>query len=75
MTITWRQGAAPIIHKVLTENAGKTEKEIRKALRDAYPYGPRKMHPYKIWCDEVNKQLKTNRSKNPAAANQLKIFE
>lgn len=74
MTITWRKDAAPIIHKVLTENAGKTEKEIRKALRDAYPYGPRKMHPYRIWCDEVNKQMEIKKSKNPAAEKQLMLF-
>jgi hypothetical protein len=34
-----------------------TEKEARAALRNAYPFGQRKYHPYKIWCDEVRKQL------------------
>lgn len=58
---TWREHAAPIIDRVLDETAGKSLTEIRKALRLAYPYGERKMYPYKIWCDEINKQLKSRR--------------
>lgn len=58
MAKTWRDSAKPIIHRIITENEGKTEKEIRDALREAYPWGERAMHPYKIWCDEINKQLK-----------------
>jgi len=54
--MTWREHARPIIAKVLADNEGKTEKEIRRALRDAYPYGERSMHPYKIWCDEIKVQ-------------------
>lgn len=53
---SWRSRARPIIQKVLKENEGKDEKEIRKALRDAYPFGPREYHPYKIWCDEIQWQ-------------------
>lgn len=45
---TWREDCAPIIAKVLADTKGLTEKEIKKALRDAYPYGERAMHPYKI---------------------------
>ena len=52
----WRNAAAPIISDVLRATVGKSEAEIQKALRDAYPFGPRKYHPYKIWCDEVRKQ-------------------
>ena len=54
--MTWREHCRPIIVKVLTDNKGKSEKEIRKALRNAYPYGERAMHPYKIWCDEIKRQ-------------------
>lgn len=59
MSWTWRKAAAPIIAQVIRDNEGKTEKEIRKALREAYPWGERAMHPYKVWCSEVNKQLKS----------------
>lgn len=59
----WREIAREVIRKVLTENKGKSEKEIRQALCEAYPFGERKYHPYKIWLDEVAKQTgkkKTN---------------
>lgn len=52
----WRKRAAPIITKVLEENKGKSEAEIRLALREAYPFGPRQYHPYKIWLDEIKRQ-------------------
>lgn len=35
-----------------------TEREARSALCDAYPFGPRAHHPYKVWLDEVKKQLR-----------------
>jgi len=53
--MTWRDSAKPIIQKVIFENKDKSEKEIKAALRAAYPWFPRSNHPYKIWCDEVNK--------------------
>jgi hypothetical protein len=56
MAKSWRDYAAPIIARVLKEAAGQDEKTIKKALHDAYPFGERAMHPYKIWCDEVRRQ-------------------
>jgi hypothetical protein len=56
MSKSWRDYARPIIYQVLTETAGKPEKEIKAALRDAYPFGERAMHPYKVWCDEIKRQ-------------------
>jgi hypothetical protein len=53
---TWRERATPIIEDVLRITAGQDEKAIRVALRDAYPFGPRQYHPYRIWCDEVKRQ-------------------
>ena len=49
----WRDRARPIIAKVLAETKGQSEPEIRKALKDAYPFGERKYHPYKIWLHEI----------------------
>ena len=56
MSQSWRERAAPIITRVLAETAGADEKTIRRALKAAYPFGQRSMHPYKIWCDEVQRQ-------------------
>lgn len=53
---TWRDLARPIIQKVLRDTQGWPEKKVRKALHDAYPFGPRKYWPYKIWLDEIKIQ-------------------
>lgn len=72
---TWRERARPIITKVLKETEGKEEKEIVEALRNAYPFGERAHHPYKIWLDEIKVQRGKKRVKqelpNP---NQEKLF-
>lgn len=72
---TWRSSAKPIIAKVLKDTRGKTEKEIKKALLDAYPYGARQWHPYKIWLDEIKVQrgLKRKKSDIPPE-NQTDLF-
>lgn len=57
MNNTWRDLARPIIARVIAENVGKNEHEIRLALQKAFPWGRRERHPYKIWCDEINVQL------------------
>lgn len=74
MNRTWRDSARPIIAKVLADNEGKTDKEIRRALRDAYPWGQRAMHPYKIWCDEIKVQRQLKPSKNYVDPKQSKLF-
>jgi hypothetical protein len=58
LTKTWREMCAPLIRDTIIENSGKTEKDIRAALRAVYPWGEKAYHPYKIWCDEINRQLK-----------------
>lgn len=55
--MTWRKWFAPIIDRILQENKGEPIKEVRKALRDAWRWGPRKHHPYKIWLNEIRIQL------------------
>lgn len=72
--ITWREICRPIIAKVLADNEGKSEKEIRKCLRNAYPWGERAMHPYKVWCDEIKVQRRFKPSKNYVNPNQKDIF-
>lgn len=55
---TWRARATPVIAGVLSATDGMSDKEIRRALREAYPFCERKWWPYKVWCDEVRKQRK-----------------
>lgn len=52
----WRKHAAPIIAQVLRATAGAPEKDIRKALRQAWPFGEYGRWPLKVWRDEVNRQ-------------------
>lgn len=73
---TWREHASPIISKIIADNKGKTPKEIKKALFDAYPYGERARYPYKIWCDEIKVQMKTKVSNlKPQPENQIDLFD
>lgn len=75
MSHTWRDSARPLITKALENSKGKSEQEIRKALRDAYPWGERRMHPYKIWCDEIKVQRGLKKSKIAVTPkNQTNIF-
>ena len=53
----WREHCAPIIAKVIEETGRDDIKKLRKALKDAYPYGQRSCWPYKVWCSEIRKQL------------------
>jgi hypothetical protein len=52
--MSWRETARPIISKILNEHTD--EAAIKKALFDAYPFGERRYHPYKIWLDEIRRQ-------------------
>ena len=64
MKSSWRSFCAPIIAKVLEETKGQSEKEIRAALSEKYPFGQRAMHPYKIWLDEIDRQLHPERRRS-----------
>ena len=57
MARTWRDSAGPIIAKVIAEHGTDDMKALRKALREAYPFWERKYWPYKVWCDEIHRQL------------------
>ena len=55
--MTWRETAAPIIAKVIRDVGRDDMRVLSKALREAYPFGSRGMHPYKIWLSEIKNQL------------------
>jgi hypothetical protein len=61
MAKSWRDRARPIIAQVLLETKGQDEKVVGKVLKEAYPWGERSMHPYKIWLSEIAIQLKKKR--------------
>ena len=59
----WRSASIAIIDNVISENRDDDEKVLRKKISAAYPFGPRKYTPYKIWLSEVNKRFRGGRSK------------
>lgn len=57
MTSRWRERCAPIIRRVLLETRAFPWADRKRALRQAYPWGPRAAWPYKVWCSEVRRQI------------------
>lgn len=75
---TWRNAAAPIIARVIREVGTDDPVALRRALREAYPWGEKRMHPYKVWLDEIRRQLAGpslvgNRRAPPVSVGQLAI--
>ena len=56
-TSPWRLHARNVIQAAISNCQSSDPKAIRKAIRDAYPYGLRANHPYQIWCSEVKSAL------------------
>lgn len=55
--MTWRERARPVIQNVIAEVGTDDMKKLRKALSDAYPFWEKENYPYKVWLDEIHKQL------------------
>ena len=53
----WRKHSNMVIGRTITdamrEDPDMSEKELRRRISAAYPFGERAMHPYKIWCSAV----------------------
>jgi len=74
---TWRDVARPIIAEVMARVGSDDPGRLKRELFDAYPFGQREYHPYKIWLDEirVQKGLKTlGRKPKPPDPNQGRLF-
>jgi hypothetical protein len=54
---TWRDHFRPRIARVIAEVGTDDMPALRRALRDAFPAGERRYHPYKIWLHEIRVQL------------------
>lgn len=63
MSTTWRDSCRGLIAETIRANKDMPMKDIKKALREVYPFGERKYHPYKTWCDEVKIQLGLKKKK------------
>ena len=68
--MTWRDEARPIIARVIATVGTSDRKRLKEALREAYPWGVRAYHPYRIWCHEIRVQMgevswRKHRAKKP----------
>jgi hypothetical protein len=45
----WEQRAWQTIRPIVDANPDASEKQLRKLLRQAYPFGERGGWPYKVW--------------------------
>lgn len=59
----WRQRAAEVITAVLADHPNAGAKERMDLLREAYPFGIKQYHPYKIWRSQVRLQLGIDKPK------------
>jgi len=53
----WRDACRPIIARVIAKNPNADEKELRRLISLAYPFGERARYPYKVFLSEVKLQL------------------
>lgn len=75
----WRDQAIPIIRAVIQRVGLDDQKALQRALRDAYPWGSKKRHPYRIWRDEIKRQLAGRQHRKrgapfPEAPGQMSLF-
>jgi len=69
----WRDTARRVIRETLaTLPPDADAKAKRAALKDAYPFGPRALHPYKVWLDEVRVQVDSKTPPEKRSAETLK---
>lgn len=52
----WRETARAVVEKCVREVGLSDRPALRRKLRDAYPFGERRMWPYKVWLSEVERQ-------------------
>ena len=57
MESQWRTESRKVILSIMAAIGTKDMVLLKREISKAYPFGDRKYFPYKIWCDEVRKQL------------------
>jgi hypothetical protein len=66
---TWRDHARRVIAQVIADVGRDDPGRLKRALFDAYPFGERQYHPYRIWLDEIKRQ--TGKSKSVSSRTDL----
>jgi hypothetical protein len=58
---SWKTAAHDHIQEVVAANPDATEKELRKLISAAYPWGERTNYPYKAWLAAVRETFTERR--------------
>ena len=64
--MSWRNRGMGIAGEIVSRRDDWTEGELRKALSDGYPWGERKMHPYRIWLSVSKEMVDQHFPKKPS---------
>jgi hypothetical protein len=72
--VSRRDQARPIVATIVREVGLKDPKALRRALKDAYPFGQRAGWPYQVWLEEIREQIGGMRPRKPDP-NQLSLFD
>lgn len=70
MKDTWRDRARPIIAGVIETHGTADMKTLRTLLWQAYPFGEKKYHPYKVWL-----KLKRPAPRHDPLPGQMTLFD
>ena len=57
----WRRKSREIVAATIQSVGSDNPKTLHAALIEAYPFGERKHWPYKVWLDEIQRQLHTGK--------------
>lgn len=56
--MSWYEQARAVIQRVHADLPDDLPfKERKRAIQEAYPFGPRQYHPYKMWCKAQREYL------------------
>jgi hypothetical protein len=53
----WRDACRPIIAEVIERFGTEDIRLLRAELLKVYPFGAKENFPYKVWLDEIKKQI------------------
>ena len=70
--MTWRDKATSVITNIMHEHPNTHGKDLQKLLYNAYPFGMRKYHPYRVWLTCVNEACGKKHKTKPL--NELPMF-
>lgn len=70
-----REHLAPVIEDAITGIDKDDIRQIREALKEAYPFESTREYAYQVWLKEVHCQLGFKLKRSRKHKNQLELFE